>query len=178
MIHLFDQFLNQPKKQRYSIIVISFIILFMMSYYFMIKPIKEKYRQECLNQNTLEDELNLLKQKVANYPSEEDLLQQITVLTEQQEKTKMLSMQELTDLVAQKILSNRLKIIDFSRSEDKERINLYYTITGEYFDFIRFFSQFAESNLAISSSEISITRHNDQLIFSLLITLINQSGTY
>lgn len=177
-MNLFDQFLNQPKKQRYGFILVSFIILFAISYRFMIIPITEKYRQECLNQNTLEDELNLLKQKVANYPSEEDLLQQIMELIEQQEKTKMLSIQELTDLIAQKILSNRLKIIDFSRSEDKERIDLYYTITGEYFDFIKFFSQLAESNSAISSSKILITRQNDQLIFSLLITLINQSGAY
>lgn len=170
---LISKLLYCSTTQFCSIVISVFTAILGIVYYVFIQSVTDHYRLEQRNEVLLQDEILQINQQIADYPTMIDLQQHISHQQLSLADDAKLSIQQLTNQIAQQLSKYNLQLINFEYDDTQQWIMLNYRITGRYHEFIDFLQQLSTQSLNIVINTLSISPKSRSIVCDFQIKQLN-----
>ena len=168
-----DHWLYQPYLIRYSTIVGILIPVIWAIIFIWIMPISDKLQQKIIDSQTLIQNIELVEQQIANFPSISLILEENKLLNNQLSELTSFSFQD-KDIFANTLIESNLRLVEFSKENMSEISHYHFKFSGTFNDFFLFLQQLNHQSISPQIDMLFITRDGNKLFFLLGLSCKHQ----
>ena len=168
-----DHWLYQSYLIRYSTIVGILIPVIWAIIFIWIMPISDKLQQKIIDSQTLIQNIELVEQQIANFPSLSLILEENKLLNNQLSELTSFSFQD-KDIFANTLIESNLRLVEFSKENMAEISRYHFNFSGTFNDFFLFLQQLNHQSISPQIDMLFITRDDNKLFFLLGLSCKHQ----
>lgn len=168
-----DHWLYQSYLIRYSTIVGILIPVIWAIIFIWIMPISDKLQQKIIDSQTLIQNIELVEQQIANFPSISLILEENKLLNNQLSELTSFSFQD-KDIFANTLIESNLRLVEFSKENMAEISRYHFNFSGTFNDFFLFLQQLNHQSISPQIDMLFITRDGNKLFFLLGLSCKHQ----
>lgn len=168
-----DHWLYQPYLIRYSTIVGILIPVIWAIILIWIMPISDKLQQKIIDSQTLIQNIELVEQQIANFPSISLIFEENKLLNNQLSELTSFSFQD-KDIFANTLIESNLRLVEFSKENMAEISRYHFNFSGTFNDFFLFLQQLNYQSISPQIDMLFITRDGNKLFFLLGLSCKHQ----
>ena len=168
-----DHWLYQPYLIRYSTIVGILIPVIWAIIFIWIMPISDKLQQKIIDSQTLIQNIELVEQQIANFPSISLILEENKLLNNQLSELTSFSFQD-KDIFANTLIESNLRLVEFSKENMSDISHYHFKFSGTFNDFFLFLQQLNYQSISPQIDMLFITRDGNKLFFLLGLSCKHQ----
>lgn len=168
-----DHWLYQSYLIRYSTIIGILIPVIWAIIFIWIMPISDKLQQKIIDSQTLIQNIELVEQQIANFPSLSLILEENKLLKNQLSELTSFSFQD-KDVFANTLIESNLRLVEFSKENMAEISRYHFNFSGTFNDFFLFLQQLNHQSISPQIDMLFITRDGNKLFFLLGLSCKHQ----
>lgn len=168
-----DHWLYQSYLIRYSTIVGILIPVIWAIIFIWIMPISDKLQQKIIDSQTLIQNIELVEQQIANFPSISLILEENKLLNNQLSELTSFSFQD-KDIFANTLIESNLRLVEFSKENMSEISRYHFKFSGTFNDLFLFLQQLNHQSISPQIDMLFITRDGNKLFFLLGLSCKHQ----
>lgn len=168
-----DHWLYQSYLIRYSTIVGILIPVIWAIIFIWIMPISDKLQQKIIDSQTLIQNIELVEQQIANFPSISLILEENKLLNNQLSELTSFSFQD-KDIFANTLIESNLRLVEFSKENMSDISHYHFKFSGTFNDFFLFLQQLNHQSISPQIDMLFITRDGNKLFFLLGLSCKHQ----
>ncbi len=168
-----DHWLYQSYLIRYSTIIGILIPVIWAIIFIWIMPISDKLQQKIIDSQTLIQNIELVEQQIANFPSLSLILEENKLLKNQLSELTSFSFQD-KDVFANTLIESNLRLVEFSKENMSEILHYHFKFSGTFNDFFLFLQQLNHQSISPQIDMLFITRDDNKLFFLLGLSCKHQ----